>query len=377
MRQLVYVKPGVLEWRELAEPHLLAATDAIVRPFIAARCDGDMVFLKGPATRVLGLAARLHVVDPLFLDARTDPFRGPFPYGHEGVAQIVSLGAEVRGLHVGQTVVVPWAVACGACPACQAKLTSHCATHPGLLGAYGFSDAIGGYGGMVCDALRVPFAQAMLVPIPDGIEPLSLASASDNLPDGYRTVAPQLAQKPGAAVLIVGGAAKSVGLYAAASAVALGSERVDYVDSSAERLAIAASLGAHPIERTGGARWYRGGKPVRPGGHPIVVDASSTEAGLRYALAAMAVGGTCTAVGFYLRRGTPLPLWSMYLKSATLHVGVSHPSAVLPDVMSLVASRKLQPEKVTQQVAAWDDAPKALLQPATKQVLVRPRLPMP
>jgi alcohol dehydrogenase len=63
----------------------------------------------------------------------------------------------------------------------------------------------------------------MLVKIPIGIDPLAIASASDNIPDGWRTVGPQLAADPGAEVLVVGGDAgpNSIGLYATGFAVAL------------------------------------------------------------------------------------------------------------------------------------------------------------
>ena len=179
---------------------------------------------------------------------------------------------------------------------------------------------------MVSDVLRVPFADGMLVPVPAGVSPMTLAGASDNLPDAWRTVAPHLRAEPGAAVLVVGGAARSIGLYAAGIAVALGSSRVDYADSDPANLAIAERLGANPIPLRPRARWLRGGLPPLPTRYPIAVDASNREAGLELAIRALAPGGVCTAVGFYFRCGTPLPLWHMFLKGARLHVGVSNPA---------------------------------------------------
>ena len=66
----------------------------------------------------------------------------------------------------------------------------------------------------------------MLVKLPAGAEPVAVASVADNVADGYRSVRDPLARAPGAEVLVVGGSARSVGLYAAACAVALGSRRV-------------------------------------------------------------------------------------------------------------------------------------------------------
>jgi threonine dehydrogenase-like Zn-dependent dehydrogenase len=373
MRQLMFVARRRLEWREVREPALEAPTDALVRPFIAARCDGDTLFLR---TRYAGLfrcAAALHVVDPTLGRRATDPFQGPFPYGHECVAEVLRCGSEVKGLVPGQQVIVPWALSCGTCTRCRSGLTSHCASYPTPIATYGFGPAFGQHGGFASDVVRVPHADFMLARVPPGLNPLAVASASDNLADAYRTVAPGLERSPGAPVLVIGGAARSVALYAAALAVALGSERVDYLDSSPERLALAQALGANALECRSPGR-----APPPPGdGYPITVEASSSQGGLTRALESLAPGGTCTAVGFYMRRRTPLPLWRMYLNSATLQVGISHPRRDLASLLALLGSRTLELERVVTLEAAWDDAPRAFLEDTTKVVVRRPPLGSP
>jgi alcohol dehydrogenase len=225
---------------------------------------------------------------------------------------------------------------------------------------------------MVGDLLRVPCADAMLVPVPRGLPAVELAGASDNLPDAWRAVGPHLRAEPGAPVLVVGGAARSIGLYAAGLAVAMGSSRVDYVDTHGPSLAVAAALGANPIERSTQAGWFRRGAIPPAPRYPIAVDASSRRDGLEYAIRAVAPGGVCTAVGYYLRAGTPLPLWHMFLKGTRLHVGVSNPRADLPDVLDLIASGRFRPAAVTSRVAPWQDASEALLdRDAAKVVLTR------
>src|SRR4051812_25409591 len=141
------------------------------------------------------------------------PFRGPFAIGHECVAEIVELGSRVTRLRVGQRVIVPWAVSCGACPPCRGGLTAKCATTSGdgVLAAYGFGPASGPWGGMITDALRVPFAGPMLAPAPGGTPVEGIAAASDNLADAWRAVVPPLAAREGGSVLVLGGGAKSIG----------------------------------------------------------------------------------------------------------------------------------------------------------------------
>jgi len=373
MRELQYVRPRRLVWRDQPEPELRDPTDAVVRPFVAARCDGDSLFLQHGAGRALSLGAKVHVCDEAFETAQSNPFIGPFAYGHECVAEVTACGEAVHGLKPGDRVIVPWAISCGNCAFCLAGLTSKCSVTrgQGALAAYGFGKAFGRHGGMVSDALRVPFADAMLVRVPPDIDPLAVASASDNLTDAYRAVAPFLKRSPESPVLVVGGAAKSIGLYAVGIATALGSSHIDYLDTSETRLALAARLGANPISLKRSASWYRRGTSLRPGGYPITVDASSTTAGLSYALSALSPGGNCTGIGFYVRKATPLPLWKMYMACATLHLGVPHPRADLPAVLELIHKGRLDPRPVTTLVADWSDAPRALLERTTKVVLRR------
>jgi threonine dehydrogenase-like Zn-dependent dehydrogenase len=368
MRELHYQRAGKLAWAERAEPELVEPTDALVRPFIAGRCDGDTVPLHRPVSRALQLGIAVRAIDPVVacICGRV-PFRGPFAIGHEGVAQIVALGAEVTGLHIGQTVVVPWAVSCGQCDHCRAGLTSKCTTtRSGELAAFGFGAACGPWGGMVSDRLRVPFAEHMLVPVPDGIPPERIAAAGDNLADAWRSVVDPLRTRFGGRVLVLGGGAKSIGLYAAGLAVAHGAARVDYHDDDAERRAIAESFGARAIPR---------GTPR--GTYDVAVEATSRAAGLRAAIRALAPGGVCTAVGYYLATGTRVPLMRMYATDATLRLGVSHARALIPDLLAFIAETGFEAERVTSLTADWDDAPTAYLAKTTKVVLARHPLPTP
>jgi alcohol dehydrogenase len=375
MKQLTFMGRRTLQWLEVPEPVLHGPGEALVRPFVAARCDGDTFFLRHDFELALRAGAFAHAIDADFGRSRTNIFHGPFPYGHECVAQVISVGAEVRQYAPNDFVVVPWTISCGECDRCRAGFTSKCARGEGPLAAYGFG-AAGDFGGMVSDLVRVPFADAMLVRVPQGVDPVSIASASDNMPDGYRAVGPHLVRMPGAPVLVIGGPAKSVGLYAAGIACAMGSSRVDYVDSDRGRLETAAKLGANPIQVGGMASWLGRLKPLRAAGYPITVDASCTGNGLSWALRATAPGGSCTGLGFYLRKKTPLPLWQMYIGSVTLHMGVCHARAHLPAVLDLVESRAFDPSVLTPIVADWDDAARAFTERATKVVVRRSPLPM-
>jgi alcohol dehydrogenase len=221
---------------------------------------------------------------------------------------------------------------------------------------------------MIADEIRVPFADHMLVPVPADVPALRVAAASDNLADAWRSVVPPLAERDDASVLILGGGAKSIGLYAAGLAIARGAEVVDYLDDDPERKRVAESFGAQAQPHT---------KSTRNRRYDIVVEATSRASGLRRAIRALAPGGICTAVGYYLASGTRVPLMHMYATDATLRLGVSHARALLPDLLTFVHRTGFPAERVTTLTADWDDAPTAYTAKTTKLVLQRDPLGVP
>lgn len=373
MRELTFVRTGRLRWIDRPAPTLQASTDALVRPFVASRCDGDTLPLHRPVSRPMQAGLKLGLIAPVIGHITGPrPFKGPFGIGHECVAQVTATGSNITNLAIGDVVVVPWALSCGTCPPCQQGLTAKCATmtvtSPGkTLAAFGFGPHCGPWGGMVTDTLRIPNADHMLVKVPAGVDPIRVAAASDNLADAWRTVVPALKTRPGSRVLVLGGGAKSIGLYAAGLAAAHGAE-VEYADNDHDRLTIAAGLGARV--RAVSKRGSTGGRS----GYDIVVEAASNARGLHDGLRALAPGGICVGIGYYVRTNTKLPVMDMYATSATLQVGVSHARPVLPELLDFIAQTGFEAERVTTLVADWDDAPTAYQERTTKVVLYRPPL---
>ena len=338
MEQLTLDVTGRIEWRDVPAPRLEGDGEALVRPLAVTRCDIDLPYVAG------------------FL-----PPPRPFALGHECVGEITALGDGVRGFRVGQRVIVPFQISCGQCDRCRRGQTGSCRTAgPGA--SYGLG-ALGGleWGGALADLVRVPYADAMLVPLPAGISARSVASMSDNIPDGWRTVAPGLERWPGAPVLVVGGGAVGIPVYAVGIALALGAERVDYLDHDPVRLARAERVGAHPVE---------GPYPRRAGRYPITVDASGIPAGLVCALRSTDVGGVCTSVAIYWDE-VALPLLEMYTRGVTFVTARVDARAAIPAALGLVDGGRFQPELVTETVAPWDEAPAVLARHRAKTVIVR------
>ncbi len=337
MRELTFVGPGKLEWREVAAPKIDGRGQALVRPIAVATCDLDTMLLRGEA--------------PMF--------GGDFPLGHESVGVVAETGDAVTAFKPGDRVVPSFQIACGSCNRCRRGLTGNCESVRGT-GMFGLGARGGNFGGALSDLMKIPYADAMLVAMPDGLAAADVASAADNIPDAWRTVAPALRDNPGAPVLIVGGG--SIGLYAIQIALECGASQVEYVDQDPGRLRLGSELGASVRE---------GPPPKRMGPYPITVAACATQAGLLCALRSTAPGGICTSCGIHPGETTPMPLFDMYITGITFVTGRGHARTVIPQVLELVSSGKIQPGRVTSKIVGWDDAIPALLDPPTKLVIAR------
>lgn len=333
MRELTYVAKGTVEWREAPDPRLESGQDAIVAPVAATTCDVDGEILAGRA-----------------------PAPPPFAIGHECVARVVDVGDAVTRVQPGDLVVVPWAISCGTCDRCRAGLTAHCATVPYLAM---FGAPIGGsWGGLFSDLVRVPWADANLVPLPSDLDPVAMASASDNWPLAMRLVEPHLRDRPGARVLVI--AVGSIGLYVCDIARALGASDVLYVNPDPARRKVAESYGARTAESV---------EPVFHG-FDLAIEATGRVDQLAVAVRSLAPEGFCESAGNHFRPGE-LPLLDMYLTGVTMRIARDNVQSNIPAALELARSGKVDPARVVSDVIAWERLPEALPERHLKPVFVR------
>ncbi|KAF4407975.1 alcohol dehydrogenase catalytic domain-containing protein [Streptomyces lycii] len=337
MRELT-TSPGTRSnGAEASDPQLQSGREAIVAPVAATSCDVDTAILAGHG-----------FIDP------------PFALGHECVARVVETGDAVTAVVPGDPVVVPWSINCGTCDNCHTGLTAHCTPVPHMA-MYG-APIGGNWGGLFSDLVHVPYADAMLVPLPAGLDPVAMASASDNWSLSWRLVAPHLKACPGARVLVV--ARGSIGLYVCDIARALGASDVLYVDPDPEHRKLAGSYGARTAEAI---------QPIRHG-FDLAVEATGRVDQLALAVKSLAPEGICESAGNHFRPGEP-PLLDMYLIGVTLRVARDNVRAHLPDALDLAASGTVTPERVVSHVLDWEQLPDALPETHLKPVFVRDTAP--
>src|SRR5262249_13150791 len=117
--------------------------------------------------------------------------------GHEFMGEVVEVGPRVKNLRVGDRVVVPCTISCGACFSCLGGNFSVCEnSNPNAwmaeklwghatAGLFGFSHLTGGFAGGQAEYARVPFADVGPLKIPNGLRDEQVLLLSDIFPTGY------------------------------------------------------------------------------------------------------------------------------------------------------------------------------------------------
>ena len=226
MKAVVYRGPHSVAVEDVPEPTIEAPTDAVVRITTTNICGSDLHMYEG----------------------RTSVEEGKV-LGHENMGVVEEVGPGVTRIKVGDRVSVPFNIACGSCRNCTTGWTSFCTrTNPteGVDGAaYGYAN-MGPYAGGQAELLRVPFADFNLLELPEGEEyENDFTMLSDIFPTGWHGVELSGFQ-PGDRVAVFGGG--PVGLMAAHSAMIRGATEVFVVDQQPDRLKLAESIGATPVD---------------------------------------------------------------------------------------------------------------------------------
>jgi threonine dehydrogenase-like Zn-dependent dehydrogenase len=356
-----------MEVQTVDDPRILNPRDCIVRITATAICGSDLHLYDG-------YVPTMEKGDIL---------------GHEFMGEIVELGREVRKRQVGDRVVVPFTIACGACQHCTTGLFSGCSnSNPnaemvellyGHAGAalYGYSHMMGGYAGGQAQYVRVPFADVGPIAIESDLRDEQVLFLSDIFPTGYMAAENCMIEPDKTSVAVWG--CGPVGQFAIRSAYLLGAAKVFAIDSVPERLQMAKAAGAIPLndetddvlERL---RSMTGGR-----GPEAVIDAVGMEAhgstydavkqtlkletdrphALRQAILAVAVGGVLSVPGVYAGMIDKMPFGAIFGKGVTIKSGQTHMQKYLRPLLSLVEEKKIDPSFVVTHRVPLTQAPAA------------------
>jgi len=357
MKALCYHGPRNVRVDDVAEPTILAPGDAIVRVTSTAICGSDLHLINGYIPTV-----RKHDI-----------------LGHEFMGIVESIGENVRNVRVGDRVIVPFTIACGACGYCKRGLTSLCdnsnpnaemgdlAAGHSPSGLYGYSHVFGGYPGGQAEKVRVVFADTNLFKVPPALDDEQVLFLTDILPTGYQA-AEQCDIQPGDVVAVWG--CGPVGLFAISSALMLGAARVIAIDRVPDRLQRAERLGGEIIDFDRDDVLRELGRRTGGRGPDAVIDAVGLEAHamtpdalldkakqiakvafdrihvVRQAIYACAKGGVVSIPGAYVGLVDLFPLGQAFAKGLRLRMGQTNVHRYVPMLMEHIANGRIDPRAI-------------------------------
>lgn len=215
--------PKKITYDSVPDPTLRHERDVILKVMATAICGSDLHIYSG------GL-----------------PQPRPMVMGHEFMGIVEDVGSAVSKFKRGDRVIVPFAIACGACFFCSRHLPGHCEnsnpTHYGPEGGvlsekggglFGYTDLYGGYDGGQAEYVRVPYADFGARLVPENLTDEQVLFLTDIFPTGYTGI-DWAEVKGGESVAIFGSG--PVGIMAAKSAWLRGAGRVIVVDVLPYRL---------------------------------------------------------------------------------------------------------------------------------------------
>lgn len=283
MKAITFHDLEALEYESVPDPVLVDETDVVVRVEAAGLCGSDLHIYFG---RERGL------------DVGT-------VMGHEALGEVVEAGAGVSSFAVGDRVVAPFTTNCGACYYCRAGLTARCEV--GRL--FGWVEGGEGLHGCQADFVRIPHADATLVPVPEGLDPAVALLSGDIL--STASFGADLAAVGGGDVVVVVGCGP-VGLLSILAALERGAASVIAVDNVPSRLAAAESFGAIPADFSGADPLAIVHEATEGRGADAAIEAVGSAAATRTAADLLRPGGRIGAVGVHTEAHLALSPGEMY-----------------------------------------------------------------
>ncbi|MDV7243785.1 MULTISPECIES: zinc-dependent alcohol dehydrogenase [Rhodococcus] len=128
--------------------------------------------------------------------------------GHEPMGIVREVGSAVTNVRVGDRVVIPFQISCGACYMCDQKLYTQCEVtqireHGSGAALFGYSKLYGSVPGGQAQYLRVPHVANTHITVPEGPPDSRFVYLSDVLPTAWQAV--EYAAVPdGGSVVVLG-----------------------------------------------------------------------------------------------------------------------------------------------------------------------------
>ncbi len=223
----------------------------------------------------------------------------PAVYGHEAAGIVTAVGAGVRGLAQGDSVVVTLIRTCGSCPSCAGGQPTQCETpYDGDAGPIKTADGGKLHQAMASGAFaeKVVVDQSQVVRISADIPKASASLIACGVITGVGAVVNAAKLRAGQDVVVIG--AGGVGLNAIQGARIAGARRIVAVDMSEDKLEVAREFGAtHGVLATHQKPWRAAMKALGGRGADAVIVTVGAIAAYEQAPRYLGRGGKVIMVG--------------------------------------------------------------------------------
>jgi threonine dehydrogenase-like Zn-dependent dehydrogenase len=364
-----------IRYETVPDPTIESPRDAILKVSTCAICGSD-----------------LHLFDGFMPGMRHGDVMG-----HEFMGEVVEVGPGIRAgngeakLRVGDRVVVPFTIICGECEQCRRGNFSVCERSNrnkhiaekmfghATAGLYGYTHLTGGYAGGQAEYVRVPFADAGAIHVPDSLSDEQVLFLGDIFPTGWQAVV-QCDVQPTDTVAIWG--AGPVGQMAIRSAILLGARQVVCIDNLQERLSMAEAGGAITINYDEEGVLDRLNELTQGKGPEKCIDAVGMEAHaarsldsmmdramqavmmesdrphvLREMMIACRPAGVISIPGVYGGVIDKIPFGALMNKGITIRTGQTHVNRWTDDLLKRIESGQIDPSFVITHQASLADGP--------------------
>jgi threonine dehydrogenase-like Zn-dependent dehydrogenase len=313
--------------------------------------------------------------------------------GHEMMGEVVEVGSGLNGhLKKGERVVVPFTIICGECDQCRRGNFSVCERtnrkkHLGdkvfghaTAGLFGYTHLTGGYPGGQAEYVRVPFADATHIKVPDSLTDEQVLFLGDIFPTGWQA-AVQCDIEPTDTVAIWG--CGPVGQMAIRSAVLLGAKQVIAIDRIPERLGMAEAGGAMTINFDEESVVQRLNELTEGKGPEKCIDCIGMESHvmlsapdtvldrakqmmlmesdrphvLRQMIYVCRPGGVISIPGVYSGLADKIPMGQLMNKGLTIRTGQTHVNRWTDDLLHRIEAGQIDPSFVITHVMSLEDGP--------------------
>lgn len=311
MKALTFHGKQTIKYESVSAPEIKTSKDVIVKVLLSAICGSD-----------------LHVYHEreIGLDYGT-------VMGHEFVGEIVEVGKEVKSFSEGDIVFSPFTTNCGECFFCRKGLTARCSQ--GQLFGW-VENGVGLHGGQA-EYVRVPLADSTLLRLPEDVSQEEGLLLGDIFSTGYFCADMAEISLDGTYTVVGCG---PVGLLAILGALESGAENIYAIDSIPERLELARSFGANPIN-------YQHDNPVEMlrevtdgRGADAILEVVGSALAARLAFDLVRPGGIISTVGVHTEKVIAFSPVEAYNKNITYKIGRCSARHYMERLLPVVRAKK-------------------------------------